>query len=163
MPPVTAILVALTVLLVLAVAIAVLRRQVRIVSVTGMSMAPTILPGDRLLVRRAAVTAVKTGQVVVIEKPGRGGVWADAPGRLGKEPEWMIKRVVATPGDRHPDGMPAMAPDEPVVPPGKLLIIGDNPGQSMDSRYLGYIPGERLLGVVVATLSHHADGRQRRR
>jgi signal peptidase I len=155
MSPVTAVILALTVLLVLAVGIAVLRHRVRIVSVTGMSMAPTFLPGDRLLVRRAAIAAVQAGQVVIVEKPGRGGVWAGPAGRLGREPEWMIKRVAATPGDRHPGGLPAMGAGEPVVPAGKLLIIGDNPDQSMDSRYFGYIPGERLLGIVVATLSRN--------
>ena len=55
-----------------------------------------------------------------------------------------------------------MAADEPVVPAGRLLIIGDNPGQSMDARYLGYIPGERLPGVVVAALPRDAGGWQQR-
>lgn len=45
-----------------------------------------------------------------------------------------------------------MAAGEPVVPPGKLLIVGDNPDQSMGSPYFGYIPGDRLLGIVIGAL-----------
>jgi signal peptidase I len=38
---------------------------------------------------------------------------------------------------------------ERLVPPGKLVLLGDNPEWSYDSRQVGYFPGERLLGIVV--------------
>jgi len=38
------------------------------------------------------------------------------------------------------------------VPDGCLIVLGDNAEMSMDSRYLGYIPGEPSFGIVVASL-----------
>jgi hypothetical protein len=39
-----------------------------------------------------------------------------------------------------------------LVPPGKLVVLGDNAAWSHDSRQIGYIPGERLLGTVVSRI-----------
>ncbi|WP_255950028.1 S26 family signal peptidase [Streptomyces odontomachi] len=39
------------------------------------------------------------------------------------------------------------------VPPGRLVLLGDNPGVSFDSRHLGCLPCERVLGTVVRRLS----------
>ncbi|GAA3113341.1 S24 family peptidase [Nonomuraea salmonea] len=50
---------------VLAVLAVVARRALVVVRVSGVSMAPTFRPGDRVLVRRTA--AVRRGQVVVFE------------------------------------------------------------------------------------------------
>jgi signal peptidase I len=35
---------------------------------------------------------------------------------------------------------------EVTVPPGQLLVLGDNRDDSADSRYLGFIPREKLIG-----------------
>jgi signal peptidase I len=35
-----------------------------------------------------------------------------------------------------------------------LVLLGDNPDWSYDSRQFGYFPAERLLGVVVRTIVH---------
>jgi len=117
---------------------AVLRRRFVAVTVEGLSMRPTLAPGDRVLVRRARLDAVRPGQIVVLGNP-----------------DLMIKRVVAVPGDPVPDlGATGVAGSgERTVPPGKLVVLGDNPAFSLDSRRLGYLPGERLLGVVVRRLS----------
>lgn len=60
--------------------------------------------------------------------------------------EWMIKRA-AIPGDPLPAGLPAMLAGDAQVPAGKLVVLGDNSKSSIDSRSLGYVPGDRLLGV----------------
>lgn len=67
----------------------------------------------------------------------------------------MIKRVAAVPGDPVPrDEVPALADvPEACVLPGKLVLLGDNPDVSYDSRRAGYFPAERVLGVVVRSLS----------
>lgn len=49
-------------------------------------------------------------------------------------------------------GLPAMLAGDARVPAGKLVVLGDNPESSMDSRSLGYVPGDRLLGVVTRPL-----------
>jgi signal peptidase I len=63
----------------------------------------------------------------------------------------MVKRVAAIPGDPQPNWcMPVTTgPAGDLVPPGRFLILGDNPAWSQDSRQIGYIPGERLLGIVM--------------
>jgi signal peptidase I len=144
----------LTVVAVPALLAVVLRRRFAVVTVVGPSMLPTLAPGDRVLIRRAVLSELSRGQVVVIEKPGEGGNWAGP--RSGWPPgerPWMIKRVAAIPGDAWPDAgrpaMPAGPGPGPAVPEGKLVVLGDNPARSYDSRQLGYFPGERLLGVML--------------
>jgi signal peptidase I len=124
-----------------------LRTEFTLVTVTGDSMWPTLMPGDRVLVRRARLARVRRGQVVVVEAPGAHG-YRPARRRGPADREWMIKRVAAVPGDPRPrDILPAAT--DPLVPPGKLAVLGDNPAWSHDSRHVGYIPGDRLLGIVV--------------
>ncbi len=81
--------------------------------------------------------------------------WTGKPAGRDLARVWMIKRVAAIPGEPLPDGLPAAIADATAVPAGKLIVLGDNPPMSMDSRYLGYVPGERLLGVVVGSLPRH--------
>jgi signal peptidase I len=151
-------------LIVLAGGALIVRRRIAIVAVTGQSMEPTLTAGDRVLVRRARLRSVRAGQVVVIEKPGsRDGGWAAAPRGRDLSRGWMIKRVAAVPGDplsgelRETLAAVAALSSDTSVPRGKLVVLGDNPDMSMDSRYLGYIPGDRLLGVVIRTLPRSAE------
>jgi len=118
-----------------------------LVTVTGDSMRPALAEGDRVLVLRARLGRLRAGHVVVLEAPGTGGYEATAPGGG----EWIIKRVAAVPGELTPPGsLPAAdGPPGTRVPPGKLVVLGDNAVWSHDSRQIGYIPGDRLLGVVV--------------
>jgi signal peptidase I len=138
----------------LAVTALVLRRRLAIVMVTGSSMQPAFSPGDRVLVRRATLPRIRTGQVVVMEEPVTPGVWPAALGdRLLGGRAWMIKRVAAVPGEAVPVSIGVAAVlAEQTVPTGQLLVLGDNAAQSADSRVLGYIPADRLLGVVLSRL-----------
>jgi signal peptidase I len=114
------------------------RRRLLMVTVHGVSMEPTYHSGDRLLVRRSRLDRVRTGQVVVVQVPGA------APG--DPTDGRMVKRAVAVPGDPVPSGIDVAGP---VVPAGRLLVLGDNPARSNDSRRLGYIPADALIGVVL--------------
>jgi type IV secretory pathway protease TraF len=38
------------------------------------------------------------------------------------------------------------------VPPGRFLVLGDNPGLSLDSRHFGYVAQDRVVGVAVRSL-----------
>lgn len=155
-----------------AVGVYMLRRRIAVVSVIGQSMQPTLAPGDRVLVRRASIGEIRVGQIIVIEKPGGGGVWTTGSlrGDAGRR-EWMIKRVAAIPGDPGPDTMPATGTGDgagaetsagagQVVPAGKLVVLGDNPARSMDSRQIGYIPADRVLGIVLRSMHHAARATQ---
>ncbi|HEX6353268.1 S26 family signal peptidase [Actinophytocola sp.] len=118
-----------------------LRRRLLVVTVRGVSMEPTYVSGDRLLVRRSRLARVRAGQIVVVRV-------AAAPGDPTEGR--MVKRAVAVPGDPVPPRIPV--PD-PVVPAGKLLVLGDNPRRSKDSRRLGYIPEDALIGVVLRPMA----------
>jgi signal peptidase I len=94
------------------------------------SMAPTILPGDRLLVRKWGWRPedARVGDVVVFRSPEAGG------------PHY-IKRVAGLPGDR--------IEDQRVVPAGHVWVLGDNAENSRDSRAFGPVPVTSLLGPVI--------------
>jgi signal peptidase I len=131
---------------VVALAVGFALRSVRgryvVVTVQGVSMAPTLVDGDRVVVRRRSATQVRPGDVVVLEPP------ADAA--AGPDPlRWNIKRVVAVAGDPVPDGVPVEGIDR--VPAGSLVVFGDNP-DSVDSRQRGLFEASRLLGVAVRRL-----------
>jgi signal peptidase I len=117
------------------------RRRYVVVTVEGVSMAPTLVDGDRVVVRRRSATEVRRGDVLVLEPP------VDAGGRDGLR--WNIKRVVAVAGDPVPDGVPVEGIDR--VPAGSLVVFGDNP-DSVDSRQRGLFESSRLLGVAVRRL-----------
>ncbi|MDY0256623.1 MAG: signal peptidase I [Gudongella oleilytica] len=92
--------------------------------------------------------------------------------RLGRpaEKNILIKRVIGIPGDRIliADGKVylngealsedyvngetytvAMGMEEEVIPEGKVFVMGDNRGNSLDSRNLGFISFSQLKGKVV--------------
>lgn len=106
------------------------------------SMSPTIASGDRVLAQRVDGGDVRRGDVVVF----RDATWADAP---------MVKRVVAVGGDTVaccrggkltidgrqidepylPEGSATEADAFPAVtvPEGRLFLLGDERGTSVDS------------------------------
>jgi signal peptidase I len=147
--------VSLAVVLISLLVILLVRRRILIVTVDGDSMWPSFAPGDRVLVRRTMPARLRPGQVVVVELPDEDGRWpAMARGTVTSR-QWAIKRVAALPGDPRPDDCPpaTAGQPEPVVPPGSLVLFGDNAAWSHDSRHIGYFPADRMLGVVVRRLS----------
>jgi signal peptidase I len=118
------------------------RRHLLLVTVEGPSMHPTLQPGNRALVRRTPPTAARPGDIVVIK--------GDTPVR---EPDhqdyWFIKRLIALPGDPVPPHCLPTGNTDTTVPPGHLIILGDNPPRSYDSRRHGYFNTTDLLGIVI--------------
>ncbi|MGC7094280.1 S26 family signal peptidase [Amycolatopsis lurida] len=130
------------VLAVLAAAVVVHRKLV-LVTVRGQSMEPTYREGDRVLVRRGA--RLVPGRVVVLASP---------PGTVDQG--WLIKRIAATAGDPVPDRLSGPAGTR--VPAGKLVLLGDNPEVSLDSREIGYFPADRVLGAVIGSTGSRRPG-----
>ncbi|MFD7233930.1 S26 family signal peptidase [Streptomyces syringium] len=128
---------------------AVATRKFVTVTVRGASMAPAYRDGDRVLVRRGNRPPV-VGQVVVAERPAKDGTWAAPslrPTATAAEVhgrQWLIKRVAAVAGDP----VPSAALPGARVPDGGLVLLGDNPAVSFDSRHVGYFPTDRVLGTV---------------
>lgn len=149
-------------------------------SVSGPSMEPTLFTGDRLIVNRLPVTfsqfqaksyVPERGQVIVFQNPH----WM--PGGLD---EFIVKRVIAFPGERvtvldgvirvyneaNPEGLlvdeaypgatsPTAGNVDVIVPEKELFVAGDHrqEGFSLDSRNgLDTIPYKDLIGPVVLRL-----------
>lgn len=120
------------------------------------SMVPTLEVGDRVLVNKFIYdfTQPKRGQVVVFKNPENPN--ADP----------LIKRIVGLPGDTirlrdgklYVNGVPQKEPyvnkavPDPIpygpkkVPPGHIFVMGDNRGDSEDSRYFGAVPEKNIVG-----------------
>ncbi|KAA9373899.1 S26 family signal peptidase [Microbispora cellulosiformans] len=130
-----------------------MRRVFVVVTVRGRSMQPTLRDGDRVLVRRRGVTAVRPDDLVVFTDvidapPVPVPAWAAEDD--GPRTVLVVKRAIAVPGDPVPGTrVPVLAGRTASVPTGRLVVLGDNPAVSRDSRLYGYVAGERLLGVVI--------------
>jgi signal peptidase I len=119
------------------------------------SMAPTIQPGDHLLVRHGlAVGDPQPGDVVLVDAP---------TGQL------MVKRVVAVGGQRvgirdgrlavdgkvkaepytDPDAIDSVYFGPVKVPAGHVFVLGDNRFGSEDSRKYGSLPLSAVEGKVL--------------
>ncbi|MEN3540862.1 S26 family signal peptidase [Microbispora sp. ZYX-F-249] len=122
------------------------RRTLHVVEVHGESMEPALRSGDRVLVRRLRPgRRVRRGDVVVITRVGPGeGFTLDGGTNL------VIKRAAAVAGD--PVSPEFEGSEEARVPPGRLLVLGDNPSRSTDSRQWGLLPESRIAGVVIRRL-----------
>ncbi|MBT2500069.1 S24/S26 family peptidase [Agromyces sp. ISL-38] len=125
------------------------RRSYLLVTVRGMSMAPTLHDGDRILVRRRYRKPLEPGDIVLVRLPKdyrysqqlADGV---SPDRL------LVKRVAATGGQNLPHNIPIAGSDGNRVPDGTLVLLGDNP-RSEDSREWGCVPAQHVGGIVVRT------------
>jgi len=118
-------------------------------------MAPTVLPGDRILADKTRHGAPRRFDLVVVRAPGFEG-----------EPERYLRRVIGLPGETveyrdglvRIDGSPLSEPErEPEpdggaygptrVPEGHYWLLGDNRSGSVDSRMprFGFVPREHIL------------------
>ena len=133
------------------------RRRLAVVEVPGLRMEPVLSSGDRVLVRRARLSELRPGLVAVVEMPQLDPDHPELPPSWPSgHREWLIKRVAALPGDPLPAGVPSPGPGpghSGLVPPGMFVVLGDNATWSYDSRRIGCIPAERLLGVMIRPLN----------
>ena len=123
------------------------------------SMEPTLHPGDRVLVNKLSydLHPIHRGDIVVFRRP---------PSEAGDTTiRDLIKRVIGLPGDRieardgvvYINGQALKEPYLPAgtvtttlplttVPSGQYFVLGDNRGNSKDSRFIGPIPGHLIVG-----------------
>lgn len=111
-----------------------------IVTVRGNSMAPALLPGDRVLVlRRWATRRLKRGDVVVAR--------VNLP--LGER--LLIKRIDALGGDRA-----VTRNREIILSDREVFLVGDHREASFDSRQYGAF----LIDGVIGRSIHHFRARR---
>ena len=128
--------------------------------IASASMAPAVHTGDLVVVVDVPAPRRHTlarGDIVLFRYP------------FGSEGR-AIKRIVAIPGDtiaawprqlrvngRVQEIVPVAgggdgSVPEHVLPPDRYFILGDNSGASIDSRSLGHLGGEDIVGRVLLTV-----------
>ncbi len=145
-------------------------------NVDGPSMQNTLHTGERLIVNRLPVTWSKIRSTSYIPERGQIIVFKNPKWTVGSPNEYIVKRVIAFPGERvvvsngkmtvytdaNPGGLdvdkdykdirqPTSGKTDMTVPQGRLFVAGDNreEGYSYDSRNsLGTIPYENVIGPV---------------
>lgn len=142
------------------------------------SMEPTVATGDHIVVAKASYgfrvpmtdawllrwSAPAPGDVVVLQSP--------------ESDQILLKRVVAVAGQKvevrrgrvrvdgrpeptahpilvEPNGGPDFGPVQ--VPKGKVLVLGDNRGNSRDGRYFGFVDVDTVLGRAEAVVAREGS------
>jgi signal peptidase I len=151
----------ITLCLTLAALPALLRRLFVVVVVDGISMSPTLAPGDRMLgLRRWPRRWLRNGQIVVVapgDRPECGLLQADL----------YIKRIVGSAGDTLVTTIDQLSPALRAglcaahdargqrswhIPAGRCFVRGDHPRGGFDSLAWGPIPLSTVRALVVARL-----------
>lgn len=146
-------------------------------SVSGPSMEPTLFTGDRLIVNRLPSSWADLSSQSYVPDRGQVIVFKNPHWMPGGFDEYIVKRVIAFPGERvvvaggiitvynqeNPNGFavdelhpgatsPTAGSVDIIVPENELFVSGDHrqEGFSLDSRNgLGTIPYEDIIGPVV--------------
>jgi signal peptidase I len=152
--PRAALLLAIAVVALLAVH-AYVAEPLRVVSA---SMEPTLREGDSVLVNKAGGAEPRRRELIAFRAPDSDDI--------------LVKRVVALPGDRvaiedgrlvvngrhraepyaDPDAIDSVFFGPVEVPAGAVFVLGDNRGDSVDSRDFGAVREDAILGRVGARL-----------
>ncbi|GAB2847065.1 hypothetical protein GCM10022221_52970 [Actinocorallia aurea] len=122
-----------------------------IINIIGDSMSPSFCDGDMVLFRRCGDFGL--GDVVIVHHPGntRDETASNDSLRI-KESEPLIVKRVAGIGKRV-DGAPATRGHTDEIPPGKVILLGDNADGSIDSRHYGPFRASDIAGVALYKLS----------
>jgi signal peptidase I len=141
--------------------------------VSSNSMAPTLKPGQHLVVWRVGRNRlnflgpqIRRGDVVTLRLPGEnavkravafggdhvrihnGTLYVDD--NAVKEPYAVHDRRV-TAGESWPVSWDSSGSENAMLPPETVFVLGDNRSFSGDSRYWGAIPVSDVIGKVVFT------------
>jgi len=140
------------------------RATVRIYSIPSASMAPTLQAGDHIVVTPYRLDGPRRGDIVVFRGPAGGD-------------ELMVKRIIGIPGDLvearagrvtvgghtlaepylfAPSSSGAIAAQ--IVPADCYFVLGDNRGNSFDSRNWGVLPRHFVVGRARVILWSSGDG-----
>lgn len=128
------------------------------------SMAPTLRPGDRVLLVHTPFAGADRDALVALVDPQGDGL--------------IVKRVLAVGGDRIAiedgvvvrNGRPVVEPYADrtridgvylaprTVPRDAVWVLGDSRGDSVDSRHFGPVPASSVVGRVAVRLWPHPGG-----
>jgi signal peptidase I len=130
------------------------RWRSRRVEVRDESMAPTLVPGDHLLVDTSAYRTAtpRTGDVVVVVDPEDPARWlVKRVAGLGPGTFWKTRTGLQPKegtGERGDLSPPEGAVETVTLPPDTVWIVGDASERARDSRSFGPVPRDALVGRV---------------
>lgn len=131
------------------------------------SMEPTLVPGDRLVTISAGfrIPMPGVGELVLIPPKGETFKPGDIVCFYAPSGDVYVKRIVANGGDKveiSNDRLYVNGEESPYQGPGtgavegtwnlsddEYFMMGDNRGNSQDSRYIGTIKADRIISRVV--------------
>jgi signal peptidase I len=147
---------------------------VRPFAVPGTAMAPTLQPGDRILVARPGILGgpVRSGQVVVVRAPQFlpctvGGSGADLVLRVVGGPGqtiWSIGNTIFVDGrplrergwyDRRSGPVGSRPIRSTTLTGDRYYVLGDNRSAACDSRVFGPVPKSSIVGAGLAIVVRH--------
>lgn len=148
------------------VALLIINFGIQAFKIPSESMESTLQIDDRVLVNKLSYDFhdLNRGDVIVFERP------PSSKKNNAEDPDDLIKRVIGLPGERisarngrvYVNDRPLVEPyvsegvvtdhlDAAVtVPPGSVFVMGDNRGQSYDSRFFGPIDQDLVIGRAFA-------------
>lgn len=149
-------------LVLLCCCVALLRWALLIATVQGLSMAPTLKKGERVLVWKLLPTRWVSRGAIVLLQPLQS-----VP---SEQSNLLIKRVIGLSGEnlvisndefieRHPI-LSHLTRNQWSIPPAYIFVCGDNRAESIDSRVWGPLPLKNVKGIVLrklAPLPTHLD------
>jgi signal peptidase I len=144
-------------------------------SVPGAAMAPTLQPGDRILVLKSGLLEgpIRSGQIIVFHSPeslpctvagGRGGDLVLRVVALPGDTIWSVGdtifvdgRVLAEPGWYNPRfGQVGSTPIRSTrLAPDHYFLLADNRADACDSRVFGPISKSSVVGEGIAVVDRH--------
>lgn len=138
--------------------------------IPSLSMYPTFEVGDQLAVEKVTkrIKPFYRSEIVVFNPPRAfQEIMENQYGNAARGKEALIKRIVAVEGDRVEVRQGKLfvngeAQDEPyvaedaeyqfgpvLVPPGNVLVLGDNRNHSLDGHIWGFLPEKNVIGRAV--------------
>ena len=124
------------------------------------SMAPTLRPGDHVLVDKTAYRRgePRRGDLAVVRAPGSDELMLKRVVALGGQTVGIEDGVLVVDGRRPPepyvdhDAVDSVFFGPVRVPRGSVFVLGDNRADSVDSRRFGALPQNALVGRVATRL-----------
>jgi signal peptidase I len=159
-----ALLLGVILLLIIGVVGVAIRLYLLVVTIDGESMAPSLEPGDRVLILRIrSAVWLRKGRIVLIDAVHSEDAAPKPIESLKLRP--TIKRIVALEGEKltlssAPWGERENSQLEQRVwdiPRGHVFVCGDNYTHSIDSRLWGPLSVHTILGVMLTKLPHKAS------